>query len=320
MQISTWALTRSSSRCQMGRRSRSSALMCRKSRSRLRQVLVGGHRAGRVEGVCGDRGADDVDPVGGRLGLDGGLVAAPGDPPVADVQDEVLGDLALIDDLPGGDTDLVRVLDPPGGDPGGDLAQVGLGGGSSSSRVRARLAASNGFRQAISRSPGKSGELISARSCSSNRDSCSGPSPAMSFLIAGWRRQVIHAIPSSSRRSLIRAVVIMPRSPTMIIFSRPNVLPDGLDRLGKRLRVGGVARRTPAPLPAACLSVSSPYSICGLPRLPSREYPNAASSQCAPSTHEQDRSNIAMPPWFRCRAASCFSMSSCRETSQSIAA
>jgi two-component system response regulator DesR len=31
--------------------------------------------------------------------------------------------------------------------------------------------------------------------------------------MAGWRRQVIHAIPSSSCRSLIRAEVIIPRSP-----------------------------------------------------------------------------------------------------------
>ena len=41
---------------------------------------------------------------------------------------------------------------------------------SRSSRVRARSAASTGLRQATSRSPGKSGEVISARSCSSNRD------------------------------------------------------------------------------------------------------------------------------------------------------
>ena len=63
---------------------------------------------------------------------------------------------------------------------------------SRSSRLRARSAASTGLRQAISRSPGKSGEVISARSCSSNRDSWSGPSSAMSFLMAGARSAVIH--------------------------------------------------------------------------------------------------------------------------------
>ncbi len=36
---------------------------------------------------------------------------------------------------------------------------------SRSSRLRARSAASTGLRQATSRSPGKSGEVISARSC-----------------------------------------------------------------------------------------------------------------------------------------------------------
>jgi hypothetical protein len=92
------------------------------------EVFVGGHRAGGVEGVRGDRGADDVDPVGERFGVDGGLAAALADP-FADVEDEVLGDLALADDLPGRDADLVRVLQPPGGDPGGDLAQVRLGRG-----------------------------------------------------------------------------------------------------------------------------------------------------------------------------------------------
>jgi hypothetical protein len=68
MQISTWALTRSSSRCQMGRRPRSSALTWRKSHLEAGHVLTGGQRACGVEGVFGDRGADDVDPVGGRLG------------------------------------------------------------------------------------------------------------------------------------------------------------------------------------------------------------------------------------------------------------
>ena len=56
---------------------------------------------------------------------------------------------------------------------------------SRSSRVRARSAASTGLRQATSRSPGKSGEVISARSCWSNRDSWSGPSSAISLLDGG---------------------------------------------------------------------------------------------------------------------------------------
>ena len=129
---------------------------------------------------------------------------------------------------------------------------------SSSWRVRARLAASNGLRQAISRSPGKSGELISARSCSSNRDSCSGPSSAMSFLIAGWRRQVIHAIPSSSRRSLIRAVVIIPRSPTMIIFSRANFCRTALTASGKAFGSAVLPANTRTATGRPSLSVEQP--------------------------------------------------------------
>src|ERR1019366_5701163 len=137
---------------------------------------------------------------------------------------------------------------------------------SSSWRVRARLAASNGLRQAISRSPGKSGELISARSCSSNSDSCSGPSPAMSFLMAGWRRQVIHAIPSSFRRSLIRAEVIIPRSPTMITFCRENVPRTASTASGNAFGSAVLPANTRTATGRPSLSVSSPYSICGLPR------------------------------------------------------
>jgi hypothetical protein len=71
-------------------------------------------------------------------------------------------------------------------------------------------------------------------------------------------------------------------------------------------------------------SVSSPYSICSVPFLPSREYPRAASGQCEPSSHEDDRSNSAIrdglvsgPRW---RRASPASIASCRSSSQSIAA
>ena len=97
----------------------------------------------------------------------------------------MLGDRAHVDDLPGPQPDLVRVLDPPGGDLGGDLGQVGLGGGQ---QLFAGAGPLGGLeRVAAGDQPleGKSGEVISARSCSSNSDSCSGPSPAMSFLMAG---------------------------------------------------------------------------------------------------------------------------------------
>src|SRR5674476_710651 len=40
-------------------------------------------------------------------------------------------------------------------------------------------------------------------------------------------------------------------------------------------------------------SVSSPYSICGSPFLPSREYPRAARGQHRPVAQDDDRSNRA---------------------------
>ena len=71
-------------------------------------------------------------------------------------------------------------------------------------------------------------------------------------------------------------------------------------------------------------SVSSPYSICSFPFLPSREYPRAASGHCEPSSHEDDRSNSAIRAGFaagaRWRRASPASIASCRCSSQSIAA
>ena len=95
----------------------------------------------------------------------------------------------------------------------------------------------------------------------------------MSFLIAGWRRQVIHAIPSSFRRSVIRAEVIIPRSPTMIICLSPKFPRTASTASGKALGSAVLPANTRTATGRPCLSVSSPYSICGLPRLPSREYP-----------------------------------------------
>ncbi len=69
----------------------------------------------------------------------------------------------------------------------------------------------------------------------------------------------------------MRAAVIMPRSPTMTICSRPN--------LPRTISTASVKERGSAVLPANTRtatgrpseSVSSPYSIWALPFLPSRE-------------------------------------------------
>src|SRR5262249_26404851 len=124
---------------------------------------------------------------------------------------------------------------------------------SSRSRWAARSASRAGLWQAISRSPGESGELISARSWVSNGLFCSGPPSSASFLIAGARRRVIQAIPGSSLRALIRALVITPRSPPHDRLGDPELVPHHRHRLGERFGVAGVAGEHPhrdrAPIP-----------------------------------------------------------------------
>jgi hypothetical protein len=70
------------------------------------------------------------------------------------------------------------------------------------SRFLARSLASAGLRQARSRSPGKSGELISARSRSSNRENCNGPVSAASAAICGALRQLIQSSPAGASANL----------------------------------------------------------------------------------------------------------------------
>src|SRR5664280_2602700 len=92
------------------------------------QGLVGGHDFGRVHLLGTDGGADDVDPVQGRLGGDLVLVAGEGELVVGDVQPVVLGHLVPADDLPDPDPDLPGVGQAPRGHGGGDLGQLGVGG------------------------------------------------------------------------------------------------------------------------------------------------------------------------------------------------
>ena len=75
--------------------------------------------------------------------------------------------------------------------------------------------------QATSRSPGKSGEVISARSWVSNRVSCRSP-PRTSFLTWGARSAVIQSRPAGATSSRSRAAVSMPRSPTSTTLVIPN--------------------------------------------------------------------------------------------------
>ncbi len=143
--------------------------------------------------------------------------------------------------------------------------------------------------------------------------------------MAGAGSAVIHPyVLSSSFSASMRALVIMPRSPAMTIRDSPNLprttLTISVNAAGSPVLPGST--RTATGRPSG--SVSSPYSICSLPFLPSREYPRPASGQCVPSSQELDRSNSAILDGFasgaRCRRASLASMASCRAASQSIAA
>ena len=75
--------------------------------------------------------------------------------------------------------------------------------------------------QATSRSPGNSGEVISARSVWSNRVSCRSPSRT-SALTCGARSAVIQSRCAGRTSSRSRAAVSMPRSPASTTRVMPN--------------------------------------------------------------------------------------------------
>src|SRR5207302_5948820 len=103
------------------------------------EVLVGLDGGGGGQLAGGDGGADDVDAVEGGLGVDAVLVTPPGEGSFADAGDEVLGGFALVDHLAHLDTDRGGVFRPPGLHLGGDLGEVGLGGGQQPLPVRFAL-------------------------------------------------------------------------------------------------------------------------------------------------------------------------------------
>ena len=114
------------------------------------------------------------------------------------------------------------------------------------SRLRARSSARAGLRQATRRSPGKSGEVISARSCSSKRQSWSGPSSAISVRICGERSAVIHPyLPSSSRQRVDAGGGDHAAVAGHDHFPQPEPVPHDLGDLGERCGVGGVPLEDP---------------------------------------------------------------------------
>jgi hypothetical protein len=123
---------------------------------------------------------------------------------------------------------------------------------SRSSRLRARPAADTGLRQTISRSPGKSGLVISARSCWSKRLSWSGPPSAISFLMAGARSAVIHSpgsVPGGAVLQLVQRGDPGAGDHAPVAdhdhLGQAERVPDHLDDLGEGGRVAGVAGEDP---------------------------------------------------------------------------
>ena len=186
--------------------------------------------------------------------------------------------------------------------------------------MAARWAASAGLRQQISRSPGYLASVISAKFWSPDSDICSGPSSLARAAMAGARRAVIQPAPGSACSWRIRTLVTDPRSPTRMTSPSPNLsrTTGMISPNATESEVFPANTRIATGIPARL--VTMPNSICSRLFFPSRECPNAPSGQLCPSSHADDKSNNARPPVSRCRAASFFSIASCRESSQSIAA
>src|SRR5674536_313605 len=135
----------------------------------------------------------------------------------------------------------------------------------------ARAADRAGLRQAIRRSSGKSGWVISARFAWSNRLICSGPSSRASAATSGARRAVTQPRPPRSRSCSIRALVIIPRSPTSTRSVNPKRSRTSVARWANAVGSAVLPATTRTATGRPTGSVSSPYSICGSPFLPSRE-------------------------------------------------
>src|ERR1019366_1707804 len=257
------------------------------------QTLVGGHDFGGVHYLGRHGGADDVQPVQGGLGGDGLGVALVAEGVVGDGQGVVLGHLVPADDFADPHPDLAGTVQAPGNHGGDDLGQFRVGGFQQCQAFAGPLGSQGGVAARDQAFPGVVGWVISARFTWSNSDICRGPSSAARAAIAGARSAVTQPNPPNSRKASTRALVIIPRSPTITMSLREKVSLTActivVNAVGSAVLPGKT--RTATGRPAG--SVNSPYSIWGSPFLPSREYPRAASGQHRPVIQEEGRSNRA---------------------------
>ena len=104
--------------------------------------------------MSADAGAQHVDAVERGLGFDLFGLALVGEAGVGDLDVEVLLDLVALERRADREADLVGAAKRAALDALGDLCSPRSVAASSSSRLRARSAATSGLRQTISRSPG----------------------------------------------------------------------------------------------------------------------------------------------------------------------
>ena len=103
--------------------------MCRKSRSTYLRFLYAADHGGGVEFVCGDGGAQHVEPVQGGFGVDLVLPSFDGQGGIGDGNGEVLAGLVPADHLADLDPDGPGAGKPAGGHAGDDGGEQFLGGG-----------------------------------------------------------------------------------------------------------------------------------------------------------------------------------------------
>src|SRR5271166_5150797 len=140
---------------------------------------------------------------------------------ISDVEIEMLGHLVFVDDFADRERDLggaaQRITFARDG--GLDAGEVALGGGQQILALAAALCGEIGVAADHQAFAGKSGAVMLAMSRWSNSESCNAP-PCSSALIAGARNDVIQSRPAGLMSSVMRAWVIMPRSPTSTTWSR----------------------------------------------------------------------------------------------------